>query len=275
MITVNAGGIAIPALGLGTMKLTGEAGAHAVEQALRLGYRHLDTAAAYGNEAQVGEGLRASGVDRASVFVTTKVWRDDMAAANVLRSAEASLERLGLDQVDLLLLHWPNPAVPLEESVGALCRAKRMNLARAIGVANYPTALFDRAQTLADEPLVTNQVEYHPFLSQRRVLETVRRHGSSLTAYAPLARGAVAQDATLVEIARAHQATASQVSLRWLVQQPQVVAIPKTAQVERLKQNLDIFDFSLSDTEMDRISALARPDGRVVRPPFAPQWDLE
>lgn len=271
--TVEAHGAAIPAIGLGTFKLTGEACIAAVEAALASGYRHLDTAVMYANETEVGAGLAASGVSRDEVFVTTKVWLDDIAPGNLERSAEASLKRLGLARVDLLLIHWPNQAVPLEASTAALCRARREGLASHIGVSNYPVAMLDETVRLATEPLACNQVEYHPYLDQSRLLAACRRHGIALTSYCPLGRTAVLDDRTVREIAERHGKSPSQVVLRWHVQQPGVVAIPKSGTPKHIASNLDVFDFSLTDAEMTSLSGLARPDGRVVDPGFAPRWD--
>lgn len=270
---VHANGAAIPALGLGTFGLTGHACVRAVGAALAAGYRHIDTAAMYGNEAEVGEGLRASGVDRDQVFVTTKVWLDDIAPRNLERSAEGSLERLGLPDVDLLLIHWPNRAVPLERSTAALCNAKRRGLARHIGVSNYTVGMLDEAVRRASEPLVTNQVEYHPYLDQTAVMSACRRHGLALTAYCPLGRAGVLEDQGIRTIAARHGRTVSQVVLRWHVQQPGVVAIPKSGTPEHIAENGDVFGFELTPQEMAAISALKRPNGRVVDPGFGPEWD--
>jgi diketogulonate reductase-like aldo/keto reductase len=178
-----------------------------------------------------------------------------------------------LSAVDLLLIHWPNPAVPLAETLGALRKVKRAGLTRHIGVANFTIAMLDEAVRLADEPLVTNQIEVHPFLDQTKLIAACRRHGVAVTAYCPIARGKASGDDVLGRIGQAHRKSAGQVSLRWLVQQGLVV-IPRTSKVERLAENLAIFDFALSDTEMAEIGRLARPDGRVVNPPHAPQWDV-
>lgn len=270
---VRANGAAIPAVGLGTWQMSGDACSQAVQWALEAGYRHLDTAAMYGNEREVGAGLKASGRARDEVFVTTKVWLDDIRPGDLERSAEASLKRLDLDQVDLLLIHWPNAAVPLDRSTAALCKAKSLGLARHIGVSNYTVAMLDEAVRLATEPLVVNQVEYHPYLDQSRVREACRRHGLALTAYCPLGRSGVFTDPVLAAIADARGRSVSQIVLRWHVQQDGVAAIPKSGTRKHIADNLAIFDFELSPEEMSRISGLARPDGRVVDPSFAPAWD--
>lgn len=270
---VKANGAEIPAIGLGTWKLSGEGCARSVAHAIAVGYRHIDTAAMYGNEEAVGEGLRASGEPRERIFVTTKVWYEDISPGRLEQSAEASLRRLGLDQVDLLLIHWPNPAVETADCVRALCAAKRRGLARHIGISNFPSAMIEEALAATSEPLVCNQVEYHPRLSQKAVLETCRAHGLALTSYSPLGRGEIVNAPAVREIASRHGRTPGQVILRWHVQQPGVVAIPKSETPSRIAENLDVFDFALSDGEMAALHAMARPDGRLVDPAWAPRWD--
>jgi diketogulonate reductase-like aldo/keto reductase len=270
---VHANGAAIPAIGLGTWPMKGAEAAGAVAHALEAGYRALDTAAMYGNEDAVGEGLRASGVPRAHVFITTKVWYTDVAPGALQRSAEASLKRLGLDPVDLLLIHWPNADIPLEGSIAALCDAKRRGLARHVGVSNFPVALLDRAVALATEPLVANQCEYHPHLDQKKVIAACRRHGLAFLSYAPIGKGAVLDEPVVRDIAARQGRTPAQVVLRWHVQQDGVAAIPKSANPRRIAENLDVFGFALSDDEMAAISGLARPDGRMVAPGWSPAWD--
>jgi diketogulonate reductase-like aldo/keto reductase len=272
-IVVHAHGADIPALGLGTFRSEGEVCVQAVSTAIRVGYRHIDTARMYGNESEVGEGIRTSGVPRDQLFVTTKVWFEDIADGDLQRSAEASLKRLGLDAVDLLLIHWPNRSVPLESSIKGLCDAKRRGLARHIGVSNHPVALLDKAVALATEPLVANQCEYHPTLDQSKVIAACRRHGMAFTSYTPLGKGRDTESPVVLEIARKHGRAPSQIVLRWHVQQPGVAAIPKSSDPGRIAENFGIWDFTLSDDEMARISGMARPDARVVNPAFAPDWD--
>ncbi len=273
MQTVTTAGVTIPVLGFGTWQLEGGDARRMVEAALRIGYRHIDTARIYGNEREVGEGLRASGVARNDIFLTTKIWIDSTAAGDLQRAAEASLKRLGLDHVDLLLLHWPTPAVPLAETMGALNDVLKRGMTRAIGVSNYPSKVLEQAAHLSEAPLATDQVEYHPYLNQQKVLETAREHGLTVTAYSPLARGGVLNDPVLEEIAAAHGRTISQVVVRWLMQQPDVMVIPKTASEARARENFSVEDFELSPDDMRRIFALARPDGRVIEPSDPPEWD--
>jgi 2,5-diketo-D-gluconate reductase B len=260
--TVAANGAKIPLLGLGTWDLRGRTCARMVEQALRLGYPHIDTAEMYDNEREVGEGLRASGIMRDSVFITTKIWPNHFAPRELESAARASLERLRLSDVDLLLLHWPNPQVPLADTIGALCKVKREGLARHIGVSNFTVTLIADALKASTEPLVCDQVEYHPFLDQSKLLAACHQHGMAVVAYSPLARGDLRNE-VLVHIGAAHKKSTAQICLRYLVQQ-NVVVIPRTSKLERLSENAAIFDFTLSEREMHDIAALGHRDGRIV-----------
>ena len=272
MQVIEANGARIPVIGLGTWDLRGRVCARMVEEALRLGYRHIDTAAMYENERAVGEGVRASGVPRDEVFVTTKVWQSDLAARDFERSTKASLANLKLDAVDLLLIHWPNPRVPLAETIGALCKMKREGLARHVGVSNFTVELIAQATELSTEPLVCNQIECHPFLDQTKVIVETRRHGMAVVAYSPIARGSAKKDALLARIGKTHGKSAAQVCLRWLVQQ-NIIVIPRTSKSERLVENSAIFDFELSAAEMKQIGALPNPSGRIVDWSGSPKWD--
>jgi diketogulonate reductase-like aldo/keto reductase len=274
MILVEANGAKIPAVGLGTWDLRGRTCARVVEQALRLGYRHIDTAEMYDNEREVGEGLRASRVKRDDVFITTKVWQTHLSPPELERSTKESLVRLRLPDVDLLLIHWPNPQIPLAESIGALCKMKRAGFARHIGISNFTVPMVEEAVKLATEPLVTNQFEWHPYLDQSKLAAETRRHGLAVTAYSPIARGRAAGDKVLKTIGLAHKKTAGQVCLRFLVQEGAIV-IPRTSKVERLTENFSIFDFVLDDAEMDQIRKLSSRSGRIVDWGGAPDWDDE
>jgi 2,5-diketo-D-gluconate reductase B len=269
---VEANGARIPAIGLGTWELRGRPCARIVEQALRLGYRHIDTAQIYENEREVGEGLRASGVRRDEVFVTTKVWTSHFAPNDLERSAKESLARLRLTDVDLLLLHWPNPQIPLTETLGALARARQLGLARHIGVSNFTVALIEEAAAACPEPLVCDQVEYHPYLDQTKVKDACARHGMALVAYSPVAKGRIKNDPVLARIGDRYRKSAVQVCLRWLVQQ-NVSAIPRTSRLERLSENISVFDFELSDEDISQISAMGSAGGRLTDFGFAPKWD--
>jgi 2,5-diketo-D-gluconate reductase B len=269
---VETNGARIPVVGLGTWELRGRTCARAVEQALRLGYRHIDTAEMYGNEREVGDGLRASGIRRDDVFITTKVWPSHFAPRELERAAKESVARLRVSEVDLLLLHWPSEQVPLSETMPALCKMKQMGLTRHIGISNFTVALVEEAVGLASEPLVTNQIECHPYLDQSKVIAACAQHGLSITAYSPLARGRVGTDKLLKRIGQAHGKTAGQVALRWLIQR-NIIAIPRTSKVERLGENLALFDFELTASEMEEIYALAHPRGRMVDWGGSPRWD--
>jgi diketogulonate reductase-like aldo/keto reductase len=271
---VEAHGACIPLIGLGTWELRGRTCTRMVEQALQLGYRHIDTAELYDNEREVGEGLRAAGIKRDDVFITTKIWPSHFAPRDLERSAQESLARLRLSQVDLLLLHWPNPQIPLRDTLGTLCKVKRAGLARHIGVSNFTVALVQQAVKFTDEPLVCNQIEVHPFIDQSKVIAACRKYGMAIVAYSPIARGGVIRHKLLTRIGKTHGKTAAQISLRFLVQQA-IAVIPRTSRVERLAENLAIFDFALSEAEMAEIARLAHRDGRIVDYAYSgsPQWD--
>jgi diketogulonate reductase-like aldo/keto reductase len=262
----------IPVLGFGTMTLKDNLCVDLVAAALQLGYRHLDTAQNYGNEREVGEGLRASGVPREDVFITTKAWFNRLAPGDLERSAEESLERLKLPWVDLFLIHWPNAQIPIADSIGALCNVKRAGLAKHVGIANYTVAMIDEATRAASEPLACLQIETHPYLDRTKVVAAARRHGMAVVGYCPLARGKVPADPVLQKIGRAHGKSPAQVSLRFL-EQEKIIPIPRTSKRERLAENLGSLDFKLADAEMAEIGALTRPGSRIVSPPQAPQWD--
>ncbi len=267
-----AGGAEIPAIGFGTSSL-GNCG-EIVGTALKLGYRHLDTAWKYGTERGVGEGMRASGVPRDEIFLCTKVSHEYLRADDFARSVDESLSNLGVDYVDLLLVHWPNAEIPLPETMGALAKAKQRGLTRQIGVANFNIALLDQAISLCPEPLVNLQAEYHPYLDQSKLLAACRQRGIVLTAYCPLGRGRIIGDALLEEIAKRKGRSLAQVALRWLIQQGNVIPIPRSSNPTRMRENLDVFDFALTDDEMRQIATLKRTNGRVANPAGrAPAWD--
>ena len=273
--TLSAHGADMPAVGYGTMVLP-ERGAELVAYAIKAGYRLIDTARKYGTEEKVGEGIRLSGIARKDIWVTTKVTELDAREADFLRSAETSLKTLGLDYVDLLLVHWPQPKVPFSETLGALAMAKRRGLARHIGVSNFTIAMLDEAVRVCPEPLITNQVEYHAYLPQDRMLAALKRHGMILTAYCPMARGKLLDDPVVGAIAKAHGKTIGQVCLRWLIQQPMVAAVPRPLEEAHIDEDLDVFDWSLTADEMRLISALRSRHIRIADPPErAPKWDVE
>ena len=272
MQVVESHGARIPTLGLGTWQLNGAVGSRIVEQGLRLGYRHLDAALIYGNEKEVGEGLRASGVKREDVFITTKVPHTELAPRALERAVRQSLVNLRVSDVNLLLIHWPNPQIPLAETLGAMCKMKREGYTRHIGISNFTVALVDEAVKLSSEPIVTNQIEWHPYLDETKVKAACDKHGIAVTAYCPIARGRAGGDEVLAGIGKKHGKTAAQVSLRWLIQQNAIV-IPRTSKVERLSENMAVFDFALDQADMAAIGRLAKSSGRVVSVGWAPRWD--
>lgn len=274
MIEKTIRGEAIPALGFGTFELTGPEGEAAIRTAIELGYRQIDTAIRYGNEAEVGRAIAAAGVPRDELFVTTKIWYDDLAPERVHQRVGESLERLGLEHVDLLLVHWPGRDVSLGETLAAFADEKAQGRTRLIGVSNFTVALLDKALDVHKADLFCNQVEYHPYLSQAKLLARMRRADMLLNAYQPIARGKVFQSELLQEIGRRHGKSAAQVTLRWLIQQDNVGAIPRSSRVENMRANLDIFDFELSEAEMASILGLARGE-RLSNLPWAPEWDEE
>ena len=269
---VEAHGARIPQIGLGTMTLKGDICVQAVKTALQLGYRHLDTAAFYGNEVENGEGLRASGVKREEVLICTKVRENNLLPENFNKSLDQSLTNLKLPYVDLLLIHWNNKDIPFSTSIAALCAAKKDGRAKHVGVANFTTKMLDEAWAVTSEPLVCNQVEVHPFINQDKVIAASKKRGMAVVAYVPIARGKVPGAEALERIGKAHGKTAAQVSLRYLVQMG-LCAIPRTASPAHLKENLDVFDFKLSDAEMAELKKLNATNMRVVNPPHAPVWD--
>lgn len=258
MKSLDLKGARIPALGFGTWALSGSACRRMVAHALDLGYRHVDTAAIYGNEAEVGQGIRDSGLPRADIFLTTKVWNNNLDAKGFRASATRSLRALGTEYVDLLLVHWPTRSVPLAETIAALLAAKADGLTRHVGVSNFPVALMREAVETLGADIVANQVEYHPYLSQNRVLDYCRAHDIALTAYSPVAKGRVSSDPALAAIGRRHGKTPAQVALRWLIEQPNVSVIPKAGSEAHARENFEIFDFELTVEDRAAIAALPK-----------------
>lgn len=274
MHSVSANGANIPALGFGTFRMPNEDVLRILPQALKLGFRHVDTAQIYQNEAAVGAAVASSGVPRADIFLTTKVWVDRVGHKAFIASVDESLQKLKTDHVDLLLLHWPQSEMPLADRMGALNELRKAGKVKNIGVSNFSAALMAEAVKLSDAPIATNQIEYHPYLDQKKVLAEATRTGMSVTAYYLMADGKVPQDPVLKDIGSRHGKTAAQVVLRWAVQQKDVIALSKTATESRLRENFEIFDFALGEGEMAKIHKLARPDGRIVNPGhLAPDWD--
>lgn len=270
---VNANGAHIPALGFGTFELEPDTAQAMVRHALDVGYRHIDTAQMYKNEQAVGKGIAQSGIPREDIFLTTKVWPDHFAEGDLQASVRDSLQKLDTDHLDLLLLHWPNPNISLKETLNALNDVRDQGLTRHIGISNFPSTLIKEAVAQSAAPLVTDQVEYHPYLNQQPVLDTLAEHAMALTAYCPLAKGKVFSDPTLERIGKAHGKNGGQVALRWLLQHGNVVAIPRSSKKTHVTSNFEIFDFELSEEQMTEISSLQSPDGRLINPSFAPDWD--
>jgi 2,5-diketo-D-gluconate reductase B len=268
--TIEIQGVSVPRLGFGTWQIEGADAREAVRDALEIGYRQIDTAQAYGNEAEVGAGIADSGIDRGEIFLTTKIFPGEFEPEALRAAADNSLKALGTDFVDLLLLHWPDDSVPLEQTMAALLALREAGKIRQLGVSNFPTALLQEA--LEHAPVFCDQVEYHPFLGQDAVLEFARANDVLVTAYSPLAHGRVPDDATLAEIGEAHGKSAGQVALRWLLEQPHVSPIPKASSHERRIENFEVFDFELTDEERARIGALPKDD-RQIDPDSGPDWD--
>ena len=272
METITTQGVAMPRLGFGTFRMPGAAAQPVVESALALGDRHIDTAAMYENEAAVGAALAASGVARTELFVTTKVWHDQLAPDALHRAFDTSLRKLGLDHIDLYLVHWPSKDMDMASMLKALTSLRERGLTRAIGVCNFNLPMLRRAVEEIGAPIASVQAEYHPYLSQSALLGYLRRHGLPLTAYAPLAQGRAASDPALASIGRKHGVSAAQIAVAWLLDQPGVAVIPKAGRPESQKANLAALDIRLDDEDRAAIAALPK-DQRFVRPPFAPAWD--
>lgn len=272
----TAGQANIPVLGLGTWQSTGQDCVDVVSQGLKMGYEHIDTAQAYDNEKEVGQGIKQSGISRDKFFLTTKIFPDDMKfqPEKLIAAAKRSLENLDTDYVDLLLLHWPDDRVPLSETIPALCELQKQGLTRNIGVSNFNIANIIEAKKYADVPIVVNQVEFHPFIKQNTLQAFLNNHHILLEAYSPLARGDVFDNEVIKEIAEKHGVTPAQISLAWILSDKDRIAIPKTSNPEHLQGNLDAINVQLSADELEKIGSLARSDGRKIEhPDYTPVWD--
>ena len=272
MKMIKTQGVSIPRLGFGTFRMPGAESQPVVESAIALGFRHIDTAAMYENETAVGAALAASGVKRDELFVTTKVWHDQLSPDALRRAFDLSLGKLRLDYVDLYMIHWPTRDIDIAASLEALMQLRQRGLTLAIGVCNFNLPMIRRAVEEIGAPIAAHQVEYHAFLSQTPMLAYLRSKAIPLTAYAPLAQGRAANDPTLAAIGRKHGATAAQVAIAWLLDQHGVIAIPKAGRPESQKANLDALGIRLDDEDRAAIATLPK-DQRFVRPPFAPEWD--
>jgi 2,5-diketo-D-gluconate reductase B len=272
METLNVKGERLPRIGFGTSQISGRACTEIVKTALAVGYRHIDTAQAYGNEEAVGRAIAQSGVKREEIFLTTKVWRSSLDAKGVKRSTAESLDRLGTGYVDLLLVHWPNDSIPMGETLAAFAELKSAGKARHIGVSNYTMRHLKEAVETHKADLFCNQLEYHPNLNQDALLGALRGYGMALVAYSPLGRGRLVKNSVLAAIGKKHGKSASQVALNWLVTQDGVAAIPKASSESHCRANLEVFDFELSAGERAEIAKLDE-NSRVWLPSWGPSWD--
>ncbi|SFB10617.1 Aldo/keto reductase [Collimonas sp. OK607] len=264
----------LPRLGFGTYGMSGPRLEEILVAALRHGFRHIDTAQIYQNEADVGAAIRTSGVSRHDIFVTTKVWVDSYPADRFSASVDQSLRDLKSDYIDLLLVHWPRGSVSIAEQIEGLNQAVDAGKVRHIGVSNFNVDMMQSAIKFSRHPIVTNQVEYHPFLDQSLLLKAAHVNQTSLMAYCGMAVGRVFESPVLKEIAARNKRTIAQIVLRWLIQQPDVVALTRTEKFERIVDNVRVFDFELSQEDMQTITMLRSPGSRVVNPAhLAPAWD--
>lgn len=271
MIHRNHNGDKVPGLGFGTWQLKDAECRNAIETALDAGYRHIDTAQAYENENEVGETLATSGIPREEIFLTTKVWHEQLTEVGVKKSFQESLKKLKVEYVDLLLIHWDNEDVPMQQTISAMNDLEVEGTVKHIGVSNFTVPKLEEAAKASSSPLFANQIEYHPFLTQDPIRSWCLEQGVLVTAYCPIARGKVMEEPVLKEIGEAHGKSPVQVTLRWMLQQPKLLAIPKSADPDHIRANIDIFDFTLSPGEMDRIFDLERGE-RLIDPSFAPDW---
>lgn len=272
MKVLDIRGVKVPALGFGTWRLKGRTCRDMVRQAIGIGYRHIDTASIYDNEEDVGRGIADSGVARHQIFLVTKVWRDQLAADSITRAAAESRDRLGTDYIDLLLIHWPNRAVPLAETLRAMRHLMEDGRIRHIGVSNFPVALLRESVEALSAPILANQVEYHPYLSQNHLLDYCRQARIMLTAYCPLAEGKAVHEPAIQRIAAKHKRSAAQVILRWLLDQDPVAAIPMTADPDHCRSNFEVFDFELEAEDRTVIGGLAR-NRRLIDMGTGYSWD--
>ncbi|MEM6800464.1 MAG: aldo/keto reductase [Bacteroidota bacterium] len=272
MRTVNIKGAEIPVIGMGTYTITGSKGAELIASALEMGYTYLDSAQMYGNEGDVAEGIRLAGADREDVFVLTKVHPENLYAEKFLPSVEESLRKLKLEYVDVLLIHWPNPKLAVEKAIEGLMQAQLKGHTKHIGLSNFNIQMVDTALNMGAE-IVTNQVEYHPFLNQSKLYTFLKEKGISLTAYSPLAKGEVVGNPILKEIAQRYSKTEAQVALRWLIEQEDVIAIPRSSSLDRLAANLEVFDFWLSEEDTAAVDSLQAAGKRLIDWQYSPEWD--
>lgn len=268
----NIQGIDVPEIGLGTYKLHERECANAVRMALEIGYRHIDTAQMYKNGREIGEAIKISNVSREDIFLTTKIWHTNLEHDDVLQTTEESLRHLNTPYVDLLLIHWPNEQYDLRETIEAMLVLRDQGKAMNIGVSNFPLSLLKKVNEEIRAPIFCNQIEFHPYIDQLDTLDYAIENDILITAYSPIARGKVEEDDVIREIAVNHGKTPVQVALRWLIEQENVVAVPKASSREHLEENFEVYDFQLTDEEFDQIDQLEKKT-RLVNPSFAPEWD--
>ena len=273
-VTKTVRGVEVPTVAIGVFEVDPGETEETVADALAAGYRHVDTATAYGNEEEVGAGIKRSGVDRDEIWITTKVWFDDFEPSRLRRSAEGSLKRLGIERIDLLLMHWPpQEEGELRPALEELQRLRADGLIRELGVSNFPGYMLREALEISEE-VFADQVEYHPKLSQNELRELAAEHDLLLEAYAPLggSAGDMMGEPVLKEIAEAHDATPAQVALAWLAHQDRVVVLPRSTDPDRRRENLAALEIDLTDEETARIDELSEQRKRAFDPSFAPDW---
>jgi diketogulonate reductase-like aldo/keto reductase len=264
--------VRIPKLGMGTWKLEGKKCSERVSDAIEMGYEAVDTAQAYGNEAEVGEGIVQSGIKREDLFLTSKIWREDLSEKNVIKSTEESLNKLQTNYLDLMLIHWPNPDYDLEETFEGLKKLHDSKKIKHFGVSNFPIGLLNECGNYSSD-FVCNQVEYHPYIDQGKMLDWLREHNKFLIAYSPLARGQVFDDQKISKIAKKHNAGIAQVVLAWQLSKPGLVTIPKASSNEHLKSNLESLSITLDPEDITAMDTMTEKNKRIVDPDFAPNWD--
>lgn len=262
----------IPMIGLGTYDVKGTEAVSLFTSAIEMGYRHVDTAQLYENESEVGTAIQQASVPRADIFLTTKVWPTRLSKDDFLPSVEDSLRKLKTDYVDLLLIHWPNADIPLSETIPELMKAQEQGKARHIGVSNFPIALLAKAIGLG-APIIGNQVEYHPYIDQSNLKGWMDHNDLLLTAYSPLAQGRIFRDQQLIDFSKEMNKSIAQINLRWLLDQKNVMAVPKSSNAERLQANLEVFDFELPEEVTKAMNAMNEPSQRFVRSGNDPDWD--
>ncbi|HET6528341.1 MAG TPA: aldo/keto reductase [Balneolaceae bacterium] len=267
----NIQGVDVPEIGLGTHRLHNKECSDIVRAALEIGYRHIDTAQMYKNERSIGRAIGISNVPREDIFLATKIWHTNLAADDVLQSTETSLKNLDTPYVDLLMIHWPNDQYDLRATIESMLILRDQGKALNIGVSNFPLHLLKKANDEIRAPIFCDQLEFHPFIDQLDLLDYAIENDILVTAYSPLAQGKVTENEVIQEIAEKYDKSPAQIALRWLIEQENVVAIPKASSKEHLKENFDIFDFFLDDEDFDRIDELEKGT-RLVNPSFAPDW---